>query len=71
MKKIFGKLGLFLIFSRGSNSVRKSIVLILTNFIFLIGIIFLLECVLIVFGIGEIFLPFAGPIKGFLERMLF
>jgi hypothetical protein len=71
MSTFFKKVGFFLFFKSSGDLVRSGIVFAATQFVFLIGIIFLAECVFILLGVNDVFLPFAQSIKTVLEKMLF
>ncbi len=57
MSKFFLHLGRLLIFNKRHQSVRRSVIFILTNFLLIAGIIFSLEIILIFLGVGNIFIP--------------
>jgi hypothetical protein len=70
MQKFLLNLGGLLFFSRRHQSVRKSIIFLLANFLMLAAIIFTVEIILIFCGVGNIFLPFTQKIWAFLLKLL-
>jgi hypothetical protein len=60
-----------LLLSRRHKCVRRSVVLAVTNFLFLAGFIFALEIVIIVLGVGNIFLPFTHNALSFFTELFF
>ena len=57
MSKFFMKFGGLLFFNKRHQSVRGSIIFLLTNFLLLAGAIFTVEIILILLGVQDIFLP--------------
>ena len=57
MSKFFLRIGGLLFFSKRRQSVRGSIIFLLTNFLLLAGAIFTLEIIVIFLGVENIFLP--------------
>jgi len=57
MSKLFLRFGGFLFFNKRHQSVRSSIIFLLTNFLLLAGAVFTLEIILIFLGVQDIFLP--------------
>lgn len=57
MSKFFLRIGGLLLFNKRHQSVRGSIIFLLTNFLLIAGAIFTIEIVLIFLGVQNIFLP--------------
>ena len=57
MSKFFLHVGGLLFFNKRHQSVRRSVIFVLTNFLLIAGIIFSLEIILIFLGVGNIFIP--------------
>jgi hypothetical protein len=57
MSKFFLRIGGLVFFNKRHQSVRSSIIFLLTNFLLLAGAVFTIEIILIFLGVGNIFLP--------------
>jgi hypothetical protein len=57
MSKFFLRIGGLLFYSRRRQSVRGSIIFLLTNFLLIAGAIFTIEIIFIFLGMENIFLP--------------
>lgn len=74
MSKLILRLGGLLLFSRRRQSVRGSIIFLLTNFLLLACAVFTLEIVLIFLGVENIFLPMTRvthSVFAFLTRLVY
>lgn len=64
-------LGKRLMISNKNRSVRQGVIYLFTNLLLLSGIVFTLEIVLILLGIGDIFIPLTQRALGFLSGLVF
>jgi hypothetical protein len=74
MSKFFLRLGGLLLFNKRHQSVRGSIIFLLTNFLLLAAAIFTLEIILIFLGVENIFLPMTHvthSVFEFLRRLVY
>jgi hypothetical protein len=74
MSKFFLRIGGLLFFSKRRQSVRGSIIFLLTNFLLLAGAIFTIEIILIFLGVQNIFLPMTRvthSMWAFLTRLVY
>ncbi len=71
MARFIVNLGKLLMISRRQRRVRKSLVLLYTNILVLIGIIFGLEIVLIFLGVENITLPIPFLTSDLVTKLLF
>jgi hypothetical protein len=71
VRKLLLRFGNLLIFPRGNQCVRTSVIFVFTNLMLLAGIVFTLEIVLITLGIGDVFLPFTHNMWTFLTRLFY
>lgn len=71
MAKFFIQLGGLLLFNKRHKSVRASIIFLLTNFLLFAGIVFTAEIILILLGVGNVFVPMTGAVWKFLAKLVF
>jgi hypothetical protein len=74
MSKFFLRIGGILFFNKRHQSVRGSIIFLLTNFLLLAGAIFTVEIILIFLGVQNIFLPMTRvthSMWAFLTRLVY
>ena len=71
MAKFFLQLGRLLFFNRRHNSVRSSIIFLLTNLLLLAAVIFTVEIILIFLGVGNVFVPLTSSVRGLLTKLVF
>lgn len=71
MGRLLKQLGSFIIFPRGNSCVRSSIIAIAVNLLLLAGLIFTIEIILVVLGIGDVFLPLTKNAWSFLKDLIF
>ncbi len=71
MGRIILEFGQRLFISNRSNSVRHGFILLLTNLMLFAGLLFAVEIVLILLGIGNIFLPWTRQALDFLNKLVF
>jgi hypothetical protein len=71
MAKFFLQLGGLLFFNKRHNSVRSSIIFLLTNFLLLAAVIFTVEIILIFLGVGNVFVPMTSSVWGLLNKLVF
>lgn len=71
MGKFFFRFGKLLMISRRHRNVRKSVIFLFKNLLILAGLIFTLEIVLILLGVGDIILPIPFLSGDFLIDLLF
>jgi hypothetical protein len=71
LRKLFLKLGSLIFFNKHRQSVRHSIVFLLTNFLLIAVIVFTIEIILIFCGVGNIFVPMTQKAWQFLTRLVF
>ncbi len=56
------RIGKRLMISKRNRNVRGWIIFLFTHFLLLAGIVFSIEIILILLGVGDIFIPFSGKI---------
>jgi hypothetical protein len=74
MSKFFLRFGGLLFFNKKHQSVRGSVIFLLTNFLLLAGAVFTIEIVLIFLGVQDIFLPMTHmthSVWAFLTRLVY
>ena len=71
MGKLLLSIGQRLVISKRDSSVRQGFILFLTNILLLSGLIFLVEIVLIILGVGNIFIPWTTETLNFLHKLVF
>ncbi len=71
MARFFLNFGKLLMISRRQRTVRKSVVFVFTNLLFLTSLIFLLEIALIILGLDNIVLPIPFLTGEFVSNLLF
>jgi hypothetical protein len=60
-----------LIISQRSKSVRQSLIYLFTHLLLLAGVVFTFEIILILLGVGNIFLPVTHKAMGFISGLIF
>lgn len=70
MGKLLLLIGQRLMISNRNRSVRQSLIFIFTNILLLAGIIFTVEIVLILCGVGDVFLPMTYKAIKFLKDLI-
>lgn len=65
------RIGKRLMISKRNRSVRGEIVFLFTHLLLLAGIIFTLEIILILMGMGNVFIPFTQKLLNFIVGMLY
>jgi hypothetical protein len=68
MAELILKLSNRLVFSKRRRCVRHGFLWFVTNGLLVGAIIFILEIILILLGLGNIFVPLSGDFFGFLSR---
>lgn len=71
MARILLNIGRFLVFSRRNKNIRGGLLPIFTNLLLIASVIFSVEILLIVLGIGEIFLPLTTAASSIISRLIF
>ena len=71
MGRFFFNFGKLLMISRRHRSVRKTVIFLFTNLLILAGLIFTLEIVLILLGVGDVIIPLPFLSGDFLIDLIF
>lgn len=71
MKRLAKRLGSILLYSRGHENIRGSVVFLFTQSILVLTLVLIAECLIILLGINNIFLPFTLPLNLILEKILY
>jgi hypothetical protein len=64
MANILYHIGKRLLISKSRGSVRGSVIFLITHLLLIIGIIFAAQIILVLLGLGNIYVPFAGWLIG-------
>jgi hypothetical protein len=70
MAKFFIQIGGLLLFNKRHKRVRESLIFLLTNFLLLAGIVFTVEIILILLGVGNVFVPITRTVGDFLTKLV-
>ncbi|MCX7726708.1 MAG: hypothetical protein N2053_07650 [Chitinispirillaceae bacterium] len=57
--------------TRKSRSIKQTIILLLTNLLLLSGLVFLVEIILIILGVGNVSLPLTHKALELLQKIVF
>jgi hypothetical protein len=70
MAKLFKQIGGLVLFNKRHNRVRASIIFLLTNFLLFAGIVFTVEIILILLGMGNVFVPITHRVGDVLIKLV-
>jgi len=69
MAELILRIGNRLMFSRRNRCVRRSVILLFTNFMIAASVVFILEVALILLGIGDVFIPLTHNTRDILAKI--
>ena len=68
MANLFYVIGKRILVSKSRETVRGSVIFVLTHLLFVIGVVFAAEILLLLLGTADIHVPLAGKIIGLMQR---
>jgi hypothetical protein len=71
MARLFFRLSDFILFSRNHNNLRTGLLAFVSRLLVVAGVVFAIEIVLILLGMGEVFIPLTASAKGLLTHLMF
>ncbi len=71
MGRLVKRVGSFVLFARGADNVRGGVVFLFTQFLLVLSVLFIAECLLILLGITNVCLPFKQSLNLILEKIVY